>query len=241
MTPAQRETVTTALTLLVFAVIGSALLSGTFSLTRPSIAASEQAEKLARISETLPVGSYDNDLVRDARPLPADPLLGLRQAGHYYPASKAGMPVAVVLEAAAPDGYAGEIRLLVGILADGRIAGVRVTAHKETPGLGDYIDAAKSRWIHVFDGRSLDDPGEALWKVRKDGGQFDYMAGATITPRAVVKAVHKSLKYFAAHHETLLSRPTPDLTQNETAPAQRGLHTRPAPHDISSPGSALKP
>lgn len=232
MTAAWRETVTTALTLLVFAVIGSALLSGTFSLTRPSIAASEQAEKLARISETLPAGSYDNDLVRDARPLPADPLLGLRHPGQYYLALKAGVPVAVVLEAAAPDGYAGEIRLLIGILADGRIAGVRVSAHKETPGLGDYIEAAKSRWIHVFDGRSLGDPPDALWKVRKDGGQFDYMAGATITPRAVVKAVHRSLKYFAAHRDTLLSSvaavgPDPDPVPARTD-AQARNHPSPA-------------
>jgi electron transport complex protein RnfG len=218
MTPALRETVTTALTLLVFAIVGSALLAGTFRLTRPAIAASEQAEKLARISETLPPGSYDNDPVRDARPLPADPLLGLRHAGQYYPAFKAGVPVAVVLEAAAPDGYAGEIRLLVGIGADGRITGVRVTAHKETPGLGDYIEAAKSRWIHVFDGRALGDPADAQWKVRKDGGQFDYMAGATITPRAVVKAVHRSLKYFEAHRDKLLS-----------------AAGRVRPHDVSSP------
>lgn len=226
MTHALRETVTTALTLLVFAVVGSALLSGTFSLTRPSIAASEQAEKLARISETLPIGSYDNDLVRDARPLPPDPLLGLRHAGQYYPALKAGVPVAVVLEAAAPDGYAGEIRLLVGILADGRIAGVRVTAHRETPGLGDYIDAAKSRWIHVFDGRSLGDPDDALWRVRKDGGHFDYMAGATITPRAVVKAVHRSLQYFAAHRETLLSGPAPDRPTRDLIPSAAGPETK---------------
>lgn len=229
MTTALRETVTTALTLLVFAVIGSALLSGTFSLTRPSIAASEQAEKLARISETLPVGSYDNDPVRDARPLPPDPLLGLRHAGQYYPAFKAGVPVAVVLEAVAPDGYAGEIRLLVGILADGRIAGVRVSAHKETPGLGDYIDAAKSRWIRVFDGRSLGDPADAQWKVRKDGGQFDYMAGATITPRAVVKAVYRSLKYFEAHRATLLPTPSPGRPASDPIPPATGVESKPQP------------
>ncbi len=207
MNAALRETLTAAITLLAFAVVGSALLTGTFSLTRPTIAASEQAEKLARISETLPAGSYDNDPVRDARPLPADPLLGLKHAAQYYPAYKDGVPVAVVLEAAAPDGYAGEIRLLVGIGADGRIVGVRVSAHKETPGLGDYIEATKSRWIHGFNGRSLRDPPEHLWKVRKDGGKFDYMAGATITPRAVIKAVQRSLHYFEANRARLLSPP----------------------------------
>lgn len=239
MNPALRETLTTSLTLLVFGVIGSALLSATYSLTRPSIAASEQAEKLARISETLPAGSYDNDPVRDARPLPADPLLGLRQPGLYYPAYKAGVPVAVVLEAIAPDGYAGEIRLLIGIRADGLITGVRVSAHKETPGLGDYIDVARSGWIRSFDGRSLGNTADALWKVRKDGGRFDYMAGATITPRAVVKAVHHSLKYFDAHRATLLSAPAADRPQNVTP--QRGAATRSAPHDRPSSGNTAPP
>lgn len=205
MNPAVRETLTASVTLLVFAVLGSALLSGTFNLTRPQIIASQEAEKRARIAETLPPGSFDNDLVRAARPLPADPLLGLRQPGQYYLALKAGAPVAVVLEAAAPDGYSGEIRLLVGIRADGRITGVRVTAHKETPGLGDYIEAGKSRWIHTFEGRALGDPPDALWKVRKDGGAFDYMAGATITPRALVKAVHQALQFFETHRAELLT------------------------------------
>lgn len=205
MNAALRETVITALTLLVFAVVGAALLSGVFGLTQPRITASEQAEKLARIAQTLPPGSFDNDLVRAARPLQADPLLGLRHPGQSYLATRGGEAVAVILEAVAPDGYAGEIHLLVGIGVDGRIAGVRVTQHKETPGLGDYIDINKGSWIRGFDGRSLTDPPEALWKVRKDGGRFDYMAGATITPRAIVKAVHKALRYFETHRSALLA------------------------------------
>ncbi len=217
MNPALRETLTASVTLLVFAIIASALLSGTFTLTRPQIIASEEAEKRARIAETLPAGSYDNDLVRSARPLPPSPLLGLRQPGRYYVAVKAGTPVAVVLEATAPDGYSGEIRLLVGIRADGRITGVRVTAHKETPGLGDYIEASKSRWIRTFEGRALGDPPSALWKVRKDGGVFDSMAGATITPRAVVKAVHQTLQYFEAHRAELLTL-TPSPSQQRSRP-----------------------
>ncbi len=204
MTPAIRETLSTALTLLVFSVVGAGLLSGAFTLTRPAIEASELAEKLALISQTLPPGSFDNDLVGEARPLPVDALLGLKRPGLAYVARKAGKATAVVLEAAAPDGYAGEIRLLVGIHADGRIAGVRVTAHRETPGLGDYIEIAKNRWITQFDGHSLADTPAEQWKVRKDGGRFDSMAGATITPRAVVKATHKALQYFAAHRGELL-------------------------------------
>ena len=204
MIPAIRETLSTALTLLLFSVVGAGLLAGAYTLTRPAVAASEQAEKLALISQVLPPGSFDNDLVRDARPLPVDALLGLKRPGLAYAARKGGEATAVVLEAAAPDGYSGEIRMLVGIHADGRIAGVRVTAHRETPGLGDYIEIAKNRWITQFDGHGLADTPAEQWKVRKDGGRFDYMAGATITPRAVVKATHKTLQYFAAHREALL-------------------------------------
>jgi electron transport complex protein RnfG len=199
-----RDTTTTALALMVFAVLGSGLLSGTFTLTRATIAETERQAKLALLTQTLPAGSFDNDPVTDSLSLDPDPRLGLKRPGQAYLARKAGQPVAVVLEAVAPDGYAGEIRLLVGILADGRLSGVRVTSHKETPGLGDYIEIAKNAWIRIFEGRSLADPAPAAWAVRKDGGAFDYMAGATITPRAVVKAVHRALEYFEAHRSILL-------------------------------------
>jgi len=214
MTPAPRkvlsetltETLSTSLTLLVFSVVCAGLLAGAYLTTRPNIERSEQLEKIRLVSQVLPRG-FDNDPIRDALPLAADPLLGLKHPGLAYVAAKGGMPLAVVLEAVAPDGYAGEIKLLVGIGADGRLTGVRVTAHRETPGLGDYIEVAKSGWIRQFVGKDLDAPANAGWKVRKDGGQFDYVAGATITPRAVVKAVHKALRYFAEHREMLLHLP----------------------------------
>jgi electron transport complex protein RnfG len=204
MSPSLRETLATALNLLVFSVVGAGLLSGVYTLAHPAIIITEQAEKQALIAQTLPAGSFDNDLVRDARPLPLDALLGGKRPGQAYVARKGGTAAAVVVEAVAPDGYAGEIRLLVGIHADGRIAGVRVTAHRETPGLGDYIEIAKNKWITQFDNHGLADTPADQWKVRKDGGRFDFMAGATITPRAVVKATHKALQYFAAHREELL-------------------------------------
>ena len=114
-------------------------------------------------------------------------------------------PVAVVLALIAPDGYGGPIKLLVGINADGSLAGVRVVNHHETPGLGDAIDTRRSNWILGFTGRSLGDPSPAQWAVRKDGGVFDQFTGATITPRAVVKAVKRALVYFEAHRDTLFA------------------------------------
>jgi electron transport complex protein RnfG len=196
----------TSLSLFGFSVVGAVLLAGTFQLTRPSIEKSERDAKIKLIAQVLPAGSYDSDLVKSARPLPADPLLGLRKPGEYYPATLAGKTSAVVLEAIAPDGYAGEIKLLVGIQPNGQLTGVRVTEHHETPGLGDYIDIAKSPWIHQFDGKSLDNPKPDDWKVKKDGGKFDYMTGATISPRAVVKAVKHALDYFAQHKAELLAQ-----------------------------------
>ena len=114
-------------------------------------------------------------------------------------------PAAVILEAIAHDGYAGDIKLLIAIKVDGSISGVRVLTHKETPGLGDYIDIAKDNWIKLFNAESLTKTVSAQWKVKKDGGQFDYMAGATITPRAVIKAVHKALQYVEANKQTLFA------------------------------------
>jgi electron transport complex protein RnfG len=112
---------------------------------------------------------------------------------------------AVVFEVVAPDGYSGKIKLLVAIRANGEVIGVRVVSHKETPGLGDYIEIAKSPWIKLFEGTTLDKDGDSKWRVKKDGGQFDYVTGATITPRAVVKAVYRSLLYFNENRTELLT------------------------------------
>ena len=105
----------------------------------------------------------------------------------------------------APDGYAGAIKLLVGIRANGTLAGVRVISHKETPGLGDGIETKRSNWILGFNDTSLDKPDLHGWQVKRDGGQFDQLTGATITPRAIVKAVHQSLVYFKHNKQTLLN------------------------------------
>lgn len=208
MNAARHPILLTASALFVFSVVGATLLSGTFGLTHTRIEQSEREAKMRLIAQTLPPGGFDNDLIKDALPLPADPRLGLKRPGLAYPAYRHGQPVAVVLEAGAPDGYSGEIRFLLGIRPDGTIVGVRVTGHRETPGLGDYIEIGKSAWIHEFDGKSLDNPQPHEWKVKKDGGRFEYMAGATITPRALVKAVRNALTYFQAHRDQLL-RPAP--------------------------------
>lgn len=198
-----------AAVLLIFSAIGALLLAGTHQATAPTIEKAERAIKNQLLAQTLPPGSFDNDISRASYPLPVNPLLGLKRPSSRYLATRAGQVSGVILEAGAPDGYAGEIRLLIGILPDGRIGGVRVITHHETPGLGDYIEIARSPWIRQFEGTSLDQPDTGHWKVRKDGGSFDYVTGATVTPRAIIKAIHGALTYFAAHRAELLSGDTP--------------------------------
>ena len=187
-----------------FAVVAAGVLSGTYALTEDRIRMSEQQRLLRQLQEVLPVGHYDNDVANDTLQLDVPALRGGTPLT-VYRARRAGEPVAAVLTVTAPDGYSGPIELLVGIGADGRLTGVRAMAHRETPGLGDKIDLSRTDWVLAFTGRSLDDPAARGWSVRKDGGAFDQFAGATITPRAVVKAVRKSLEYFAQNRELLFA------------------------------------
>lgn len=199
-----RSMLKNALVLGLFAVVTVGIVSLTQQGTVERIAAAERQAKSIALAQILPAGSYDNNLLDQPRQV-HDPLLGNRSSSPAYIATLNGAPAAVILQVTAPDGYSGGIQLLVGILADGRLAGVRVISHKETPGLGDKIELAKSDWIRSFDGKSLQDPDTAGWGVKKDLGHFDQFAGATITPRAVVKAVHRALQYFDAHREQLFA------------------------------------
>jgi Na+-translocating ferredoxin:NAD+ oxidoreductase subunit G len=193
----------TAAMLTLFAVIGTGLVVLTVDATRERITANERATLLARLGILLPTGSFDNDVVSDTIQVRAPQLLGSKAPVTVYRARLKGKPVAAVLTPVAPDGYSGDIKLLVGIRYDGTLTGVRVLDHHETPGLGDAIEEQRSDWITRFAGLSLANPGEAGWKVKRDGGSFDQFTGATITPRAVVKAVHKCLLYFAQNRDKL--------------------------------------
>lgn len=205
MTDARRSMLKNALVLGLFAVLCVGLVAVVHQLTRTRIEQSQREARGRMLLDLLPAGSYDNHPL-DAPVAVFDPkLLGKAQPASAFAARLQGRTTAVILPATAPDGYSGAIELLVGVSAEGRLLGVRVVAHKETPGLGDKIELSKSDWLHEFDHRSLSDPDDAGWKVKKDGGQFDQFAGATITPRAVVKATHKALQYFDAHKAQLLA------------------------------------
>lgn len=202
MSGAARHGVRTALVMLVFTVLGTGMLALTYSATRDEVKKNEIAAELAQIAEVLPAGSFDNDLAASRVVLPATPELGTDETTVARAAFKGGQRAGAVFNVIAPDGYSGRIKLLVAVLEtpDGpTLSGVRVIAHRETPGLGDYIELRKDRfekkWIAQFERPSPALP-EAAWRVKKDGGQFEYRAGATITPRAVVKATGKALAYY---------------------------------------------
>ena len=202
--------VRTAAILFVFVIIFTGLLSGAYLWTKPAIEASAAEEKMKLVDEVLPRSEYDNALLEDTVSLPATVELTLTDPSQLYRARKAGKPVALLFEAVAPDGYAGKVRLLIALRADGTVAGVRVTQHKETPGLGDYIEPRKDKnkdhpWITQFTGMSLARNPDGEWKVKKDGGSIEYHAGATVTPRAVSKAVLKAVKWAEANRNQLFA------------------------------------
>ena len=207
---AVRISARTALMMVLFTIAFTALMAGTYVATKPLLAASAKAEKLQLIGAVLPADSYDNKLLEDAVTLPAQPELGLDDASVVYRARKGGMPVALVIEAAAPDGYAGRIGMILAVKADGELGAVRVTEHKETPGLGDYIDPKKDRnktrpWITQFNNTGFDRIAPEAWKVKRDGGQFDQMTGATISARAVTNATRKALAWTVERRDKLFS------------------------------------
>lgn len=187
--------------LTIAALIATVLLVGIHVATRERIAERDHQLALERLAAVLPPDRYDNDPIADAVEV-VDPRLGPgTQVVHR--GRRSGAPSVMAITATATDGYAGPIRLIVGIDADGRILGVRVLSHNETPGLGDPIETRRSGWILGFDGRSLGDPPTERWTVISDGGDFDAFTGATITPRAVTQAVRRALEFHVAERDRL--------------------------------------
>jgi electron transport complex protein RnfG len=187
-----------------FALIASFLLGVTHCSTLETIQERLDEDLQKSLAEAVPSTLHDNDLLQDTVTVPSgEDNLGANETTVYI-ARKAGQITAVCFKLAAPDGYSGAISMVMGINRDGEILGVRVINHAETPGLGDKIEVAKSAWILDFNSRSLLNLTDAQWAVKKDGGIFDQFAGATITPRAVVKATHRGLQFFNRHRSELV-------------------------------------
>ena len=201
----RRQILLSGVFLSLFAVVGTTLVALTEYSTSEAIVENERQVLLRNLYALLPRDRLDNDIAADTLQLPASNLLGTDNTSTVYRARLLGEPVAAIFNSVAPDGYNGKIHLLVGIYIDGRLAGVRVVKHAETPGLGDAVEIRKSPWINDFAGKSLDNPTQERWRVKRDGGDFDQFTGATITPRAVVTAVRNTLLYYQQNADMIFN------------------------------------
>ncbi len=206
-----------------FAVLTTGIIAGTYLGTSDRIAAAERAAEEKALFQIVPPTRHDNELLEDTIPVgPQDSLLRLKKGKRVFIARQGGEAIAAIIPVNAPDGYSGNIELIIGVNRDGSVAGVRALQHRETPGLGDKVDIKKSDWVLDFEGRGLGTPPLEQWTVKKDGGVFDQFTGATITPRAVVMAVRRGLEYFEANRERLLAdRVESDSEVAQTPAAER--------------------
>lgn len=195
-----RSVLHTAVGLGLFAAVTVGVIALTATLTSDRIAAQQERLRQAALAEILGHDDFDLSQTLDLPP----GVLGHRDAREAIVARQNGEAVALLVPVRIPDGYAGPIELLLGITRDGRVAGVRVVEHRETPGLGDDIERRRSDWIDSFRGRALGDPPLARWTVRRDGGDFDAFTGATITPRAVARGIGRALLWFEEDGRQLL-------------------------------------
>lgn len=201
--------------LVIFAIITAGVVSFTRLMTAERIDENRALAQAKILYDLAPASDYQLDLDNPIE-LPAAPQLGHNQPFTVYLAYKNGQPALIILPLTAPDGYTGDINLLMALSLQGEIKGVRILEHRETPGLGDRIEERKSNWVKRFEGRSLNNPNLDGWAVKKDGGEFDQFTGATITPRAVVNVIKRSLLWWQDSDPLLLK------TSSEKQPNQSG-------------------
>jgi electron transport complex protein RnfG len=204
-------------TLAVIAAICTALVAATFILTKEQIVANEQAWLERSLQPALSGLSFDSGITDSPLVIPTPHALPGSDDAVVYRVYSAGVPVAALFVVTARDGYSGPIRLLIGIDAAGAVTGVHVLEHRETPGLGDGVESGKSDWVQQFVGRSLSNPTPDLWAIKRDGGVFDQLTGASVTPRAIVNAIRETLLYFAENSERVFAAGDPAETLAEDA------------------------
>jgi len=212
--------------LAIFAIVCTAIVGLVNELTKDKIKVQEQQQLLSTLHSIIEPSRYDNNITQDCVTLSSNLLGGSKKnkaVQTAYIARKGGDAVAIAMTSTAPDGYNGNIELIIAINMDNSISGVRALKHQETPGLGDKIELRKSTWITSFSGKKLLSEKDNRWAVAKDGGMFDQFTGATITPRAVVKAVRKAALYFADNKDSLLTRPNSCLI-NDPKPQAVDTH-----------------
>ena len=198
---------TAALIVISIGLVVAAIVTAVAHVSADRIRLNEQAWVRQHLDALVAPDTHDNDMLADTLSVAAPDLFGTPTPVVVYRARKAGQPVAAVVRTVAPDGYRGPIELLVAITNDGTLLGVQVIRHNETPGLGDAFEKREPNWLPHFRGLSLSNPPQQHWAVRKDGGDFDAFTGATITPRAIVKAVRRSLEFQRTYADRLYASP----------------------------------
>lgn len=198
-----------ALYLALFTLAGISFLLITQYITADPIKKAEKQVLLKTIDQILPKTQYNNDLFTDTISVTDPKHLGTDEPVTIYRARLNQKPVAVIMKVIATEGYSGKIHIITGIYQDGTLAGVRVLKHRETPGLGDKVEIRKTDWILGFNGEKLRPDQQYYWRVKKDGGHFDQFTGATITPRAIVKAVKNALHFVQQQGDRLYESAQP--------------------------------
>ena len=193
------------LTLAVIAAICTALVALTFALTKDRIVANEKAWLERNLRPALSGLFFDSGITESKLTIPAPHDLSGTDDAIIYRVYAADAPVAALFVVSARDGYSGPIRLLVGIDVEGTVTAIQVLEHRETPGLGDGVESGKSDWVKQFGGRSLINPAPDGWEIKRDGGEFDQLTGASVTPRAIVNAVRETLLYFATNEASVFA------------------------------------
>lgn len=193
------------ITLAVIAAICTTLVALTYQSTKHRIKANEQAWLERSLQPALSGLFYDSGVTESKIIIPPPHDLPGSEAAIIYRVYAEEEPVAALFVVTARDGYSGPIRILVGVETSGLVTGVHVLEHRETPGLGDGVESTKSDWVMQFNGRSLVDPEPSGWAIRRDGGQFDQLTGASVTPRAIIKAIKSTLLYFDAQQATIFA------------------------------------
>lgn len=191
------------MTLAAIAAICTAMVALTYRLTADRIVANEQALLERSLEPVLSGLLFDSGVTESKIIIPPPHALPGSEAAIIYRVFAEGEPVAALFIVSARDGYAGAIKVLVGVDMRGIVTGVDILEHRETPGLGDRVESSKSDWVRQFAGRSLSDPEQSAWSIKRDGGDFDQLTGASVTPRAIVKAIYETLVYFSANQKNL--------------------------------------
>jgi electron transport complex protein RnfG len=206
-TVADRSIIRSGVTLAVIAAVCTSLVALTWQLTADRIKANKKAWIERSLQPALAGLFFDSPVTESMITIPAPHDLPGAEDAIIYRVYAEGVPVAALFVVSAKDGYAGPIKFLVGVAMDGTVTGIRVLEHRETPGLGDRIETVKSDWVLQFDGHSLRDPEPRYWAIKGDGGKFDQLTGASVTPRALIKAIRKTLTYFDINREAIFSAP----------------------------------